>query len=129
MNKQEALRRLAELLGSFSISLHPAVLDEIMSIITNSGCESRVFATLSKRLFFLSEYGNQAQFYHEEFEHLGRGIYSMHVAVASLNIRVLYAFRDPDTILLLAFYERGGKKKTDYTSKIKEAEKRLDELK
>lgn len=67
---------------------------------------------------------------HKEFELLARtdGIYSMHIATTGINLRILYVFRTPDTILLLAFFERQGKRHTDYTDKIREAKQRLTEL-
>lgn len=128
MNKKKALSQLILMLSRSGFIIYQKMIDELMSIVGNSGVEDKVFSIFSARLEFLTNHGNHAQICHKEFEHIGEGIYSMHIAVDPLNIRILYAFRDPNTILLLAFYERGGKKHTDYTYKISEARKRLEEL-
>jgi len=65
---------------------------------------------------------------HEEFEHLGGGIYSFHIAIKNKNIRILYTLLGNNIILLLAFFERAGKSATDYTRKIEEANYRISEL-
>lgn len=127
MNKKKALLKLQEIMNSSNLVIHPAVISDIMKILKNSGQEAKVFATLAARLEFLSNH-KQAASVHKEFEPLGDGVYSMHVAVSSINLRVLYTFRDPNTILLLAFYERAGKSHTDYTGKKKIALERLEEL-
>ncbi len=128
MKKRDAITQLSKLLDVSSILIHPALLQEIMDIIKRSGNEKQVFTILSRRLQMLREYGSQAQLYHKEFELLSEGIYSMHISTDSINLRILYAFRDPNTMLLLAFYEREGKKKTDYTGKIEVAKDRLNEM-
>ncbi len=44
------------------------------------------------------------------------------------NIRILFAFLDGKIYLLCAFYERKGKRNTEYSSYIPIASQRLDEL-
>ena len=62
------------------------------------------------------------------FEHIGQGIYSMRLHAKGYNIRILYGFlSDEKPVLLLAFYERAGKRKTDYTPYLDPARKRLEE--
>lgn len=128
MNKQEAIKQLIALLSLFPITLHPDIVDDIMSILKNSGAEGRFLTAFKAKTNFLMAHRKDAHYLHEEFEHIGGGIYSMHLPVAALNIRVLYALQGEDTILLLAFYEREGKKQTDYTRKLPEAKRRLGEL-
>lgn len=125
MNKEEALNQLAELLSGFTI--HHKACAEILSYIQGSGAETSVFSVLAQRLTFLKDQKHQAT-KHKEFELLKGGIYSMHIATSSINLRILYAFRNSDIVLLCAFFEREGKKRTDYTSRIPEAQARLAEL-
>ncbi|MCC8074639.1 MAG: type II toxin-antitoxin system RelE/ParE family toxin [Clostridiales bacterium] len=130
MNKEQALQLLLKLLSPFqdTIWVHESVIKELMSILRNSGAEKRVFDLLVARLKSLQDYWNHACD-QREFELLGGGIYSMHIAAAGMNIRILYAFADSKAYLLHAFYEREGKNHTDYTGKVKLAQERLDELK
>lgn len=64
------------------------------------------------------------------FELLGSGIYSMRFEGRDYNIRILYAFMpDRVPVLLHAFYEREGKKATDYTGRISLALDRFSKMK
>lgn len=128
MNKKKILEHLIEVFGNSSCLVHESLIPEIRDLLEKSGEELKVLKMLSARLQVLQGQKHMAQLYNKEFELLGHGIYSMHIATSNKNIRILYAFRDPDTILLLAFHERSGKSKTDYTGKIDEALKRLREL-
>lgn len=127
MNEQEALKQLRELLLGYPINVHPKVISEILACIQKSGSEENIFSIFAQRLIFLSNQGYHAV-KHKEFELLKDGIYSMHISTTSINLRVLYAFRNSAIVLLCAFFERGGKKRTDYTSRIPEAKARLAEL-
>lgn len=53
------------------------------------------------------------------------GIYSMPVDTNEVNYRVLYSFEKGGTILIHGFFERGGKRKTNYSTAIPAAQKRL----
>ena len=64
----------------------------------------------------------------KEFESIGNGLFSMHLTGSGYNIRVLYSFlQNQQPILLSSFYERGGKRNTDYTKYIEPAKARLEE--
>lgn len=128
MNKEKSLRHLKQLLSQSNFVVYPKMIEELLAIIAKSGVEKKVFTTLISRLEFLSNHKQQTQLHHKEFELIGDGIYSMHIDVNQLNIRILYSFKDSDTVLLLAFFERGGKNHTDYTPKIPEAKRRLREF-
>lgn len=127
MNKETALQKIQEILGSGRFVIHPDLIKDIMKTIKNSGKESRVFTTLIARLEFLAEHKQEASI-HKEFEPIGDGFYSMHIAVSDTNLRIIYAFQDPETVLLLAFFERAGKRKTDYTGKKQIAQQRMKQL-
>lgn len=127
MNKETVLQNLLSILGA--VQLFPSFIEEFMGIIALSGYEDKLFKLLITRLRQLAALGLEATRL-EEFENLGDGLYSLHLAGKPFNVRILYSFlpnRQP--VLLLPFYERGRKKKTDYTSHIPAARGRLEALK
>ena len=129
MNQKEALLRLLEILETSSFVVHPELMNEIMHLIKQSGKENAFFTLLVTRLKMLNEHRTDAHMLpNRNFEHLDQGIYSMHLQNSQFNIRILYALKQDQTVLLHAFYERLGKNKTDYTGKIELALSRLNEL-
>ncbi len=116
MNYDEVIRILSTYLSSFRLS--PEFLRELAALISGSGFEAAFFRVLANRLTYLTAFGASAA-QSSGFESLERGIFSMHIDGHGFNDRILYAFlpnREP--VFLLAFHERGGKKKTDYSGKI-----------
>lgn len=127
MNQNQFIARLSELLDR--IRYFPALISELSDILSQSGREKVFFRLLINRLQQLNTCGINAVML-EEFENLGNELYSMHLSSSGFNIRILYSFLpNCDPVLLLAFYERGGKKKTDYTPYIGPALSRLSEVK
>ncbi|WP_370812706.1 hypothetical protein [Butyricicoccus pullicaecorum] len=126
MNKNDFIHLLAESLDN--IQVDRALLSELLKLLKQSGQEKQFLTILSKRLKFLQSQGTQAT-QHEEFERLEDNIYSMHIACKQLNIRILYSFLNDGTVLLHAFYERAGKRHTDYTGTIALARARLNKWK
>lgn len=122
MAKIDVLNELSSAFDSFVI--HEKLIPDLMGILKKASNKQKFFDLLLVRLDFLRKYGRLAQEYHKEFERINEEIYSMHVSVKELNVRVLYSFLEDGTILLHAFYERGGKSKTDYTEKLPEASQR-----
>ncbi len=54
----------------------------------------------------------------------------MHLTGKGFNLRILYAFlANQSPVLLLAFHERAGKRKTDYSGYIPQAAERLRQKK
>lgn len=127
MNYSDVLNSLILILGDFWI--HHALIDELVQIVAKTGYEAKFFNLLLARLKYLQEYGAKAIEY-KEFEILtdAKGLYSMHLSGTGFNVRVLYSF-SPEQIpvLLVGFYKKSGKKKTDYTSFIPIAQQRLSE--
>ncbi len=124
MNQNDVLRLFSELLGA--LHLAPEFLSEFVSLITKSGKESVVFRLLVARIAALSSMGVMVTVL-KEFEPLGDGIYSFHLTGNGFNYRILFGFlpnRKP--VFLFPFYERGGKRKTDYSGKIDIAKNRLE---
>ena len=127
MNKQDALQFLLSILSSFYV--HPLLAHELIDHIGASGKEPKIFALLTARLLQLSAMGAETVRL-KEFESIGEGLFSMHLTGSGFNIRILYSFftnRDP--VLLHAFYERGGKNKTDYSTHIPIAKERFNQMK
>ena len=116
MNREMLMIYLLSYLSDFEIV--DSLITNLLDIAAGSGYEDALIKLLVKRLHQLSSWGVLAT-NHEEFESLGNSIFSMHLAGKGFNIRILYSFlpnRQP--VLLLAFYERSGKKNTDYTPYI-----------
>ena len=123
MKREDVLKLLLSYLSQFSF--HPVLEHELLRLIAETGSESRFFKLLALRIRQLSLKGAQATAL-EEFEQLNSSIFSMHLTSQSFNIRILFSFLPNDKpVLLLAFYERAGKRRTDYTGRISEAEERL----
>ena len=126
MNKQDILNELDRFF--YSVLVHPDLIGELTRLIFNSGFEAKFFALLVTRLQQLAVYGVRAIIL-KEFELLGDGLYSMHLSGKGFNIRILYGFlKNNQPVLLLSFYERAGKSKTDYSSHIPVASERLLEF-
>lgn len=125
MNMEDALALLLDALGD--IRCHSLLVGELCALLAQSGKERPFSKILRTRLLQLGVKGIEAVRL-EEFENIGGDIYSMHCAGKGFNIRILYSFlpsRQP--VLLLAFYERGGKGKTDYSTYLEPAKARLAE--
>ena len=126
MNKDDVLELLLALLGNVIYSTR--LVPEIVDIIAKNGQELNFAKTLAIRLRMMSMLGVQST-QAKTFEPIKDGIYSMHLDNKIYNIRILYAFLpSQQPALLLAFYERGGKRKTDYSPYIEPAKARLEEL-
>jgi hypothetical protein len=127
MNRSKILQLI---LGALShLDIHPKLIEELVNIIVGSGYETRFFKLLITRLEYLSRHCVDAV-KHEEFENIGKGLYSMHLSKQGFNIRILYSFLPNGAPSLLAcFHERAGKRKTDYTTHIDPALMRLNERK
>lgn len=123
MNRETVLASLKGIIGAFCAT--EAFLRELLDLIAEKGIEASFFSLLVARLRLLAVEGVKAV-RHKEFELIGNGIYSMHLARKGYNIRILYGFLpNGEPALLLAFYERGGKRKTDYTPYLRPAAERL----
>lgn len=127
MNRESVLEELLEYLSNFL--LYPSFISELTEIIAGSGYEKKLFTLLISRLHQLSALGiNAVQL--KEFENIGSGLYSLHLAKKEFNIRFLYAFMpNGQPVFLLPFFERAGKRNTDYTPYIEPALSRLVKMK
>lgn len=125
MNQSEILRLLLNTLSQFDV--HQRLITELTEIIVGSGYEARFFKLFISRLKLLSQYGVDAVKF-EEFELIGGGVFSMHLAKKGFNIRILYSFfPNGRPSLLTCFHERAGKFKTNYSTYIQPATNRFKE--
>lgn len=127
MNTDRFLNLLRLYLGS--VRHAPELINELYKELARSGNELRFIQLLIVRLSTLTNLGARAAS-EPEFESIGQGLFSMHFAASGFNIRILYAFLpNQEPVLLLAFYEREGKNKTDYSQKLGPAKERFSRLK
>lgn len=122
MNKKDALRKLAQNLEDYlqqGFCFHPLFMKEFKQLLSDaSGNEKEVFALLVKQLNFVKELKNLVYTAdgNEIIRYLDREYYSLHLSAKNFNLRLLMTFDGDDTpIFLAAFYERSGKRATDYT--------------
>lgn len=128
MNKNAVLKLLESILGQFRC--HSALLAELAALVAKSGFEAAFFSLLVARLHMLTSAGRDAIVYREfeRLKHTDCELYSMHLAGSGFNIRVLYSFLpDHRPIMLLAFFERSGKRNSDYSAYLPAAAARLAE--
>ena len=121
---------LKETLASYNIKVHHDLIKDLATLLNNAGIKKSFLAKFKKGLCILSEYSTKAHILSpEQFERLkdDNSLFSMHVQGKDFNIRILYSFISNDTRLLHGFYERTGKKATNYTKPIKTAGERLDD--
>lgn len=125
-------KKLKEVLDAFpDFKYHPDFIDDLSDILDNSGKIDAFAGKFFTALVNLSNYKETThKVLYTNFEQLKQvdNMYSMHVKVKNCNARVLYSFLSDGTVLLHCFYERGGKKNTDYTKALKIAEIRRTEL-
>lgn len=126
MNKKTVIDMLHDVL--YTVVAHVELIGELSKEIAGSGIGMKVITLLVARLQALAARGIRATVM-QEFEALGEGLFSMHIAGKGFNIRILYGFLpNGQPVLLRAFHERGGKKNTDYSSHIPVASDRLEEM-
>lgn len=128
MRREDIINYLLSYLSSFLY--HTRFFSEMINLIAGSGYEQAFFKIFVARLRALSIMGKDA-IQLKEFELLKScGIYSMHISSKGFNYRILYSFLpNGQPVLLLPFFERAGKKKTDYTPYIGPALSRFAEVK
>lgn len=127
MNRDSILAYLGEYLGTFRC--HASLFGDIVDIIARSGYERSFFALLIVQLRILAAQGQNAiQFPgFERLKHAEGELYSMHLDGRDFNLRILYSFLPDHTpVLLTTFFERAGKRTSDYTPYIPAAKERLD---
>ena len=109
-----------------NVVMHSECRMELVKLIHESEIPD-FLAAYEQRINFLSQnLGKEALFHRSWFEVLknAKGLRSIHFMVFR-NLRILYMVENNKAFLLLAFEERQGHKRTEYTNYIDPALKRL----
>ena len=122
MNKRKAFELLSENLEKYfqeGFQFHGLFLEEFKTLLKNaSGNEKEIFSLLIKQFNFIKVLGkgvDQADG-NEIIKYQEQDYYSIHLNGKNFNLRLLMTFdEDGNPVFLAAFYERAGKKSTDYT--------------
>lgn len=122
MNKKEALTALAKNLEEYlqqGFLFHPSFMKEFKELLHNaSGNEKEIFSLLIKQLNFVKILKNQVYTAdgNEIIKYLEKEYYSLHLLGKNFNLRLLMTFDEKgNPVFLAAFFERAGKKVSDYT--------------
>lgn len=122
MNKREAILKLSENLEEYlhqGFRFHSSFINEFKELLHGAkGHEKEIFALLIKQLNFVKILKKQVYTAdgNEKIKNVEREYYSLHLSAKNFNLRLLITFDEKDNpLFLVAFYERSGKRKTDYT--------------
>lgn len=131
MNTKELLKILSEQFSGYVC--HVSFLEELYSILRKdlSGKEKQLFKQLAAQLENIRKMGRMVYMAdrNERLKGKGSRYYSIHLSSAQYNVRLLVYIAGSGTpYFLSAFYERGGKSRTDYSSHIPVLDKRLEQL-
>ena len=135
MNKKDAIRELSENLQKYLLIgfiFHPKFLEELKKLIENlSGNEKEIFALFIKQLNFVKVL--QKEVYkadgNEIIKYQNDDYYSLHLSGKNFNIRFLMTFDNSNNpVFLVAFYERSGKRSSNYSQWYDVLESRLNEI-
>ncbi|NBI83381.1 hypothetical protein D3Z48_15135, partial [Clostridiaceae bacterium] len=131
MNTKQALEELAKHLQKHhKFYFDPDFQEELVQLLADlTGHEHKFFALLEKQFAFVASLNRQVNLA-DSNEILKHGdnppIYSLHLQQNNFNIRFLMCFSEEGIpCFLCAFYERSGKRKTDYTKRAETAKERF----
>lgn len=127
----DLVKDLQNAFEAYDIIIHQDLLKDLAGLLNNAGIKKEFLAKFKKNLSVLSEYSTKAHLLSSnQFERLKKddNLFSMHIKGKTFNIRIIYSFLSDNTILLHGFYERSGKRSTDYFKAIDIAKQRLDEF-
>ncbi len=131
MNTNEAIQQLLNYLQDFKV--HPRFIKELSSLLKKElkGKEKKFFNILITQLKNIQEFKTMIHTVDSNEKLLGYdgNFYSIHLQQSQFNVRFLVHITDGDIELLVAFYERGGKKATNYSQYEGILEDRLNDLK
>lgn len=135
MNKKEALSVLIKNLEEYlhqGFRFHYAFMEEFKNLLYDAqGHEKEIFALLVKQLAFVKTLGRQVYNAdgNEIIKYLDKEYYSLHLTGKNFNLRLLMTFdAENNPIFLAAFYERAGKRISDYTQWKKILDKRYSQM-
>ena len=133
MNIHDALRELLKILDDQTFIVHTRCLDEMKKLLQKDlkGKEEKFFELLIAQLKNIHDFGIMVYTVdHNERLKGGNGkFYSIHISQSQFNIRlIIHVGNSGKAYLLSTFYERAGKKESDYTRILSVVESRLNEL-
>lgn len=135
MNKKEVLRLLKENLEKYlpdGFKFHERFMVEFKQLLEDAkGNEKEIFSLLIKQMNFVKVLGKKVDQANgnEIIKYLNEDYYSLHLQGKNFNLRLLMAFDEEENpVFLVAFYERSGKKASDYTKWKKVLRQRLQEV-
>ncbi|HIZ83965.1 MAG TPA: type II toxin-antitoxin system RelE/ParE family toxin [Firmicutes bacterium] len=128
MGKIQELEKLKKLFEN--VNIHPDLLMDLHELVIGTGFEKDFFYLLTSKLNILCQLKHDAT-YRTDFEKLdgAPGLYSIKLKSSRFNIRIIYSYIKNGEILLHGFYERKGKRKTEYQSHIQISQQRFKGLK
>lgn len=131
MKKEDALELLKKVLGDFCI--HKRCLKEIADLLKRDliGKEKIFFDSLTTQLANIKTFGLLVYTLdnNEQLKGYDGHYISIHLEKKQFNIRlIVYIDNTSEAFLLHAFYERSGKRHTDYSSCNEIIQARLQEL-
>lgn len=126
------IRELFEYLqGVYPVSFHEECLKEVVDLVERSGGKKDFIKKFLENMQKLSCLTPEEATKTDTFEKLkgkdAHGLYRMKFKMPC-NIRIIYTYGEDGTILLLAFFEKGGKRSTNYSDKLGPAQNRLSEM-
>lgn len=131
MNTKEALKQLNEAFNNCKV--HKSFIKEISSLLKKelSGKEKTFFKILFTQLAHINTFGRMIYTVdgHERLKGTDGLYYSIHLQQSQFNVRLLIRITESNTVYFLcAFYERSGKKNTDYSTYTNILDQRFAEL-
>jgi len=123
---EEEVNRLFE---KFNFIVHAECINDLVNILQNEGNSGVFLSCLDTRLKSLELLGYEATKLNS-FEKLtnNKNLYSIKFK-GKHNIRILYSYNEKSNeCLLLSFFEKTGKRKTEYSHYIPTARRRFNEL-
>lgn len=131
MNTKEMLRALSKHFSGYVC--HASFLEEFYRLLKNelSGKETQIFKQLATQLENIKNMGRMVHMAdrNERLKGSGNRYYSIHLSSSQYNVRILVYITESGTPYFLSvFYERAGKKRSEYARHIAVLDERLKQL-
>ena len=127
MDNIELQELLLEVFSGFRF--HHSLIPELMKLLDGKDVLKIVSLLFDRTIKLRHDQNNVILLYRKQFESVlhEKNLYSMIIKGKECNIRILYSYINGE-VFLHSFYEREGKSKTAYTSAIKIAKSRREEI-
>jgi len=113
-----------------NFTFHPAFFEEFVELVGRSGSEKKLLNQFIQRLYAIMMLDN-IDYGLKWLEHLKgySNMYSLHLDADSKNYRLLFSKNGKGKYFLRMFYEKSGKKATEYAKHVEIAISRRDNTK